>query len=128
MWVIKNGELIHTIDSSRKDFKTTISKEFLTRLQFLANKHNTHVNYIIENGLSHLIKTNNFTYNKENRPKDRIYYKSTYSKEVIKQLKEFAKLHKVFLNDVIESSLEYVVFNELEDIHYKHRIIKGDND
>ncbi len=41
MWKLKNGNLVHTITSSRVEFRTNISKSILESLKRIAEKNNT---------------------------------------------------------------------------------------
>ena len=91
MWKLVNGRLIQTIDNTRVKFRTNISKSILDQLNILAKENDTYVNYLIENGLQTVLAQEVITYNKESRPKDRIQYKTTYDKELLDQVKEFAK-------------------------------------
>ena len=61
-------------------------------------------------------------YNKETRPKDRVQYKTTYDKELLAKVKEFAKQHDLFMNDVIEYSVSYIDIDKSKDRDYKNRI------
>jgi hydroxymethylpyrimidine pyrophosphatase-like HAD family hydrolase len=61
-------------------------------------------------------------FNKENRPKDRIQYKTTYDKELLEQVKQFAKDHELYINDVIEYSIKFIDLNKVKDQSYRNRI------
>ena len=50
----KDG-IIQVTDESRVKFRTNISKEILDQLQDLADQYDSHVNYLIENGLERLL-------------------------------------------------------------------------
>lgn len=122
MWKNSNGKLIHMTDESRVKFRTNISKALLDQLYELASQHNTHVNYLLENGIQNVLKQNVIHYNKKLRPKDRVQYKTTYDKDLLEQLKQFAKDHNVFINDVIEYSVNFIDFTTIKRANYKHRI------
>ena len=62
------------------------------------------------------------TFNKESRPKDRVQYKTTYDKELLENVKEFAKNHHLFINDVIEYSVNFINLNHIKSNNYKHRV------
>ena len=81
-----------------------------------------HVNYLIETGLQTVLSQGVITYNKESRPKDRVQYKTTYDKELLDQVKEFAKNHDLFINDVIEYSVKFIDIENIKNSSYKHRI------
>ena len=51
MWKLVNGKLIQTTDNTRVKFRTNVSKSILDQLNILAIENDTHVNYLIENGL-----------------------------------------------------------------------------
>ena len=125
MWKNVNGKLIQTTDTSRVKFRTNISKALLTQLSQLAEKHDTYVNYLLETGLEKLLSEGVITFNKETRPKDRIQYKTTYDKDLLDAVKEFAKEHKLFINDVIEYSVNLIDIDKSKDKYYKNRIEKG---
>lgn len=122
MWKLVNGSLVPTTDDSRVKFRTNVSKAILDQLDSLAIKHNTHVNYLIESGLRSVLSQGVITYNKETRPKDRIQYKTTYDKELLDAVKEFAKNHQLFINDVIEYSVNFIDIENIKNRGYKFRI------
>ena len=121
MWKSVNGSLVHTTDVSRVKFRTNISKAILEELSNLAAEHNTHVNYLIETGLEEVLSKGVITYNKALRPKDRTQYKTTYDKDLLENVKEFAKEHKLKINDVIEYSVEFVNIDKSKKRDHKHR-------
>lgn len=122
MWKLVNGKLIQITDDSRVKFRTNISKSILDQLSTLAEENDTHVNYLIENGLQTVLAQGVITFNKETRPKDRVQYKTTYDKDLLNSLKEFAKKHHLFINDVIEYSVKFINMEEVKNSSYKHRI------
>jgi len=122
MWKLINGRLIHTTDDSRVKFRTNISKSIIEPLQAIAVQNNTHVNYLIETGLKKVLSEGVITFNKDTRPKDRIQFKTTYDKELLEALKEFAKQHGLFINDVIEYSVQFINVNESKTIDYRYRV------
>lgn len=122
MWIKANGKLIQKTDESRIKFRTNISKALLDELTVLAEEYDTHVNYMLENGLEHVLSQGIITFNKKLRPKDRIQYKTTYDKELLEKVKAFAKKHKLFINDVIEYSVAFIDYEQLKNSSYKHRV------
>lgn len=122
MWKSGNGRLIHTTDESRVKFRTNISKALLEQLKTVAEEKNTHVNYLIETGLQNVLSEGIILYNKESRPKDRVQYKTTYDKELLESVKEFAKNHNLFINDVIEYSVKFINIENSKSKSYKHRV------
>jgi hypothetical protein len=122
MWKINNDRLINVKDESRIKFRTNISNSLLHSLNELANNHNTYVNYLLETGLKNLLHEGTIIFNKENRPKDRVQYKTTYDKELLEQVKQFAKDHELYINDVIEYSIKFIDLNKVKDQTYRNRI------
>jgi hypothetical protein len=122
MWKNVNGRLIQITDVTRIKFRTNISKSILNQLNNLANENNTHVNYLIESGLKKVLSQDVITFNKDSRPKDRIQYKTTYDKELLVNVKEFAKNHNLFINDVIEYSVNYIDMEQVKNSSHKHRV------
>lgn len=122
MWIKKGGKLVHVTDESRVKFRTNISKSLLDELTVLAKEHRTYVNYLLENGIENLLDENEIAYDKKSRPKDRVQYKTTYDKELLEDLKEFAKEHRLYINDVIEYSVQFIDFSTIKKASYKHRI------
>ncbi|MFC7687031.1 rRNA methyltransferase [Ureibacillus sp. GCM10028918] len=122
MWKLVNGRLIQTIDDSRAEYKTRISKTLLTELKHLANEHNTHVGYLLENGFIKILEENYINYDKKNRPKDRVEFRTTCNKETLECLRIFAKENKLNLNDVIESSIALINIDEVKDGKWRYRI------
>lgn len=124
MWKLINGQLYQTVDTTRVKFRTNISQALLDQLDVTAREHNTHINYLIENGLLNVIQDGSITFNKANRPKDRVQFKTTYDQELLEALKAFAKRHKLFMNDVIEYSVGMIDATDLKDVNYRYRIEK----
>ncbi|MFC5463582.1 rRNA methyltransferase [Lederbergia graminis] len=122
MWKMSNGRLIQVTDSSRIKFRTNISKSLLHQLTEIAEKYNTHVNYLLESGLENLLKHGIITFNKKNRPKDRVQYKTTYDKELLESIKKFAEENDLFINDVIEYSTQFIDYNNVKDSDYRYRV------
>lgn len=122
MWKLVNGSLIQTVDNTRVDFRTNISKSLLNNLKNIADKHNTHINYLLENGLVNVLAQGIITFDKNTRPKDRVQYKTTYDKELLDEVKEFAKKHKLFINDVIEYSIKYIDLENVKNKDYRYRV------
>ncbi|MFD2682293.1 rRNA methyltransferase [Bacillus seohaeanensis] len=122
MWKLVNGRLIQTTDVSRVKFRTNISKSLLDQLNTIAVENDTHVNYLLESGLQTVLSQGVITFNKDSRPKDRIQYKTTYDKELLNEVKAFAKNHHLYINDVIEYSVQFIDFDNIKNISYKHRV------
>lgn len=122
MWKKSNGRLICVTDSTRVAFRTSISKSCLDQLDKLANENNTFVNYLLESGLKVVLKQGMITFNKETRPKDRVHYKTTYDKELLANVKQFAKDHGVYINDVIEYSVKFINLEQIKKSAYRNRI------
>ena len=124
MWKNVNGELIHVTDTSRVKFRTNISRAVLEKLGALAEENHTYANYMLETGLQNLLADGSINYNKKTRPKDRVQYKTTYDKELLAAVKKFAADHDLFINDVIEYSINFIDLKNCKDKNYKHRIEK----
>lgn len=122
MWKLVNGKLIQTTDHTRVKFRTNISKSIIDQLNTLAAEYNTYPNYLMESGLQTVLDQGVITYNKDLRPKDRIQFKTTYDKELLSMIKEFAKTHDLFVNDVLEYSINFIDFDNLKKIGHKHRM------
>ncbi|MBB4826008.1 hypothetical protein HNO89_003245 [Sporosarcina luteola] len=121
MWKLVDGKLVQTSDNTRVAFRTNISESLLHNLAEEAEKHNTHLNYMIENGLMNLFKEGSINYNKKLRPKDRIQYKTTYDKELLKDTKRIAKENKLNINDLIELSTQFIQIEECKKRNYRYR-------
>ncbi len=122
MWKKENGRLVQKTDESRVKFRTNVSQSILDKLNILADENDTHVNYLIESGLQNVLTQGVITFNKESRPKDRVQYKTTYDKELLENVKEFAKNHQLFINDLIEYSVNFINLNQIKSNSYKHRV------
>lgn len=118
-----NDGIIQVTDETRVKFRTNISKAILDQLQELASQHDSHVNYLIENGLERLLAQGVITYNKETRPKDRVQYKTSYDKKLLESVKKFAKDHHLFINDVIEHSVQFIDFENVKSKGYRNRVV-----
>ena len=122
MWKNINGRLIHSTDETREKFRTSISNELLLKLEHLAEEHDTYVNYLLETGIQKVLEVDFIQYDKSLRPKDRIQYQTTYDKVLLEQLKQFASEHKLFINDVIEYSANYIDPNNVRKREHRNRI------
>jgi hypothetical protein len=122
MWKKTNGRLLSVTDPTRIKFRTTISKSLLEQLDALAKENDTHINYLIENGLQEVLSQSFITFNKELRPKDRIQYKTTYDKNLLENVRQFAKEHNLFINDVIEYSVKYINLESVKNSTYRNRV------
>ena len=122
MWKIHNGKLIQTTDESRIRYKTRMSAAIINSLKQLAVKYDTHIGYLLENGYSNLIESGTIVYDKKNRPKDRIEFRTTCDKELLDSLKEFAKDHSLNLNDVIEASVAYINYEDVKHANWRYRV------
>ena len=80
----------------------------------MAHQLNTYPNYLIKNGLKQLISVESITYSKLKLPNDRIQYKTTYDNELLYSVKIYAMTNKVFINDLIEYSINFININELK--------------
>lgn len=122
MWKLINGKLIQTVDTSRAEYKTRISKSILNKLKEQAKEHKTHVGYLLENGFENILKEGIIQFDKRNRPKDRVEFRTTCDKEILEQLRTFAKENKLNLNDVIEASIPYINLNEVKNEKWRYRV------
>ncbi|MFS0646576.1 rRNA methyltransferase [Siminovitchia sp. 179-K 8D1 HS] len=122
MWKLIDGKLIQLTDKSRVKFRTNISKMILNQLEELAEKHNTHINYLFESGLKTVLSSGGISFNKKTRPKDRVQFKTTYDKDLLDAVKEFAKKNELYINDVIEYSVQFIDLESVKRANYKHRI------
>src|SRR5690606_2552486 len=122
MWKIHNGKLIQTTDESRVRYKTRMSAAIINSLKQLAEKYDTHIGYLLENGYSNLIESGTIVYDKKNRPKDRIEFRTTCDKELLESLKEFAQDHNLNLNDVIEASVAYINYEDVKHANWRYRV------
>lgn len=122
MWKLINGRLIQTTDDSRTRYKTRISAALLEELKELAITHDTHVGYLLENGYLNLLATNNLTYDKKNRPKDRIEFRTTCDEELLEAVRVFAKREQLNVNDVIEASVKYIELDTVKSGHWRYRV------
>lgn len=122
MWRLVNGKMIQTTDETRVKFRTNISREILQQLDELADEYNTYSNYLLENGLKHLITQEVITYDKNLRPKDRVQYKTTYDQELLETVKLKAKELNLFINDLIEHSVDYIDYEDLKTKDHKNRV------
>lgn len=122
MWRLVNGKLIQETDQTRIKFRTNISKEIINKLNRMSEEYDTHINYLIENGLKNLLSTGIVEFSKESRPKDRIQYKTTYDKQLLEDAKQFAKSHQLYMNDIIEYSTKFIDLTNIKDKQYKNRV------
>ena len=122
MWKNINGKLYHITDNSRVKFRTNISKQILDQLSELADRSDTHINYLLENGLENLLKNSLIIYNRETIPKDRVQYKTTYDRELLSNVREFAQQHNIFISDVIEYSVRMIDIDTVKNKNHKHRV------
>ncbi|MFJ7972384.1 rRNA methyltransferase [Psychrobacillus sp. NPDC096389] len=121
MWKLVDGRLIQSKDESRVEFRTNISKQILDSLKKMADANNTHLNYLLESGLKQVLLEEAIVFNKENRPKDRVQYKTTYDHDLLEEVKKLAKQHRLFINDVIEYSVQFIQVTDSKNANYRYR-------
>ena len=122
MWKLVNGKLIQTTDVSRTKFRTNISEAVLEALKVMATENKSHVNYLIENGLKNVLTLEAISFNKDSRPKDRIQFKTTYDSELLNSVKLFAKQQNLFINDVIEYSVQFIDNEKVKNRKHRYRV------
>lgn len=125
MWKIVNGNLVQTIDTTRKEYKTRISANLLNELKKMADKNNSHIGYLLENGFKNLLEDGTIIFDKKNRPKDRIEFRTTCDKDILEDIRKFAKSNKLNLNDVIEASVNYIDATNVKSADWRYRIEKS---
>lgn len=116
--------IVPKTDPSRVKFRTNVSKTILNQLYQLAEEHYTHVNYLLENGLSNLLQSGTITFDKKARPKDRVQFKTSYDRNLLAAVRQFADDHHLNINDVIEYSVQFIDFNNIKEKNYRYRIEK----
>lgn len=128
LWKNIDGELVHVTDVSRVKFRTNISKKILEKLGTIAEENNTHINYLLETGLKETLSLGMITIDKKKRPKDRVQYKTTYDKELLEKVRNFAVRNKIYINDVIEYSVRYISIVDSKKQDHKHRIERAESE
>ncbi|WNS77446.1 hypothetical protein RRV45_10815 [Bacillus sp. DTU_2020_1000418_1_SI_GHA_SEK_038] len=130
-WNLSNGKLVHSSKNTRISFRTNISKLILNSLKVKAGEHRTSVNYLLENGLKNLLDQESISINVQSRPKDRVQFKTTYDQMLIMEIKQIAKINKLYVNEIIENSVQFIDWSKLSLIEVKMtndtRILKSDN-
>ena len=109
-------------DETRIRFKTYIAKEMLEMLNEMAENEETHVGYLIENGLKNLVADPNFVFDKSKRIKDKAEFRTTCDKDILNEAKMLAKRQKLNFTDVIQASIQYIRVNEVKSQSWRHRI------
>lgn len=122
MWKLMNGRLLHVTDDTRCRYKTRISRALVEKLKALAEEHETHVGYLLENGYSNLLAAGTITYDKKSRPKDRIEFRTTCDRELLEEVRLFAKQHHLNLNDVMEASVSYIQIADVKAGDWRYRV------
>ncbi|SUJ05408.1 Uncharacterised protein [Sporosarcina pasteurii] len=67
-----------------------------------------HFNHLIEIGLNNLLAHNESLFKRRTKLDDQVQFKSTYDDKLLQNVKLYAKTHRVFINDVIEWSIEFI--------------------
>lgn len=122
MWKNIDGKLVNVTDQNRVKFRTNISKKILTKLRQLAEENNTFANYLLETGLEETLTLQTITIDKKKRPKDRVQYKTTYDRELLEKVRTFALKNNIYVNDVIEYSVQFISIEDSKKQSHKHRI------
>ena len=122
MWKNIKGKLVPVTDETRVRFKTYIAKELLETLDGLAQQEETHVGYLIENGLKNLIADPGFVFDKSKRLRGKTEFRTTCDEEILRQAKELAKRQKLNFTDVIQESIQYIDTNEVKGRNWRYRI------
>ena len=122
MWINEGGSLRQMSDETRVKFRTSLSAKIIEDLKKLADEHGTFVNYLLEDGLVVLLQENFISFDKKKRPKDRVQYKTTYDRALLEKVRTFAKENDLFINDVIEYSVQFIDGNRAKNGEYRYRI------
>lgn len=121
MWKNESGRLIHMTDYTRMEYKTRISAALIVELKEMATENNSHIAYLLENGYENILKEGTIVFDKKKRPKDRVDFLTTCNKELLQQLKLFAKEQKLNLNDVIEGSTAFIDPGQAKPANWRYR-------
>lgn len=122
MWINENGSLRQISDETRVKFRTSLSREIIEDLKVMADQAGTFVNYLLEDGLKVLLEENFISFDKQTRPKDRVQYKTTYDAMLLEKVRTFAKENQLYINDVIEYSVQFIDAERAKDGEYRYRI------
>lgn len=107
-WTQKDEKLKHINSGSRIAFRTNISVRTLDCLKVIAKERKIRLNHLIEIGLKNMLAKSELSITLQTRPNDRIQYKTTYDKDLLTEVKKFAKENNLFINDVIEHSIHFI--------------------
>jgi hypothetical protein len=121
MWKLVNGKLVQSVDESRSEYKTRISSALIQQLKLQAEESNTHIGYLLESGFESILNEDTIIFDKKNRPKDRVDFRTTCDKDILNKLKIFAKTNTLNLNDVIEASVNYIDKSKVKNIDWRYR-------
>ncbi|WP_052400815.1 hypothetical protein [Oceanobacillus jeddahense] len=80
----------------------------MNRLKVIAKERKMRLNHLIEIGLKNMLAKSELSITLQTRPNDRIQYKTTYDKDLLTEVKKFAKENNLFINDVIEQSIYFI--------------------
>lgn len=121
MWKLVNGKLVQSVDESRSEYKTRISAVLIQQLKLQAKESNTHIGYLLESGFENILNEDAIIFDKKNRPKDRVDFRTTCDKDILNKLKIFAKKNSLNLNDVIEASVAYIDKSKVKNVDWRYR-------
>ncbi len=121
MWKLINGKLVQSVDESRSEYKTRISAALIQQLKLQAKESNTHIGYLLESGFENILNEDAIIFDKKNRPKDRVDFRTTCDKDILNKLKIFAKKNTLNLNDVIEASVAYIDKSKVKNVDWRYR-------
>ncbi|PZX07503.1 hypothetical protein C7437_101620 [Psychrobacillus insolitus] len=121
MWKLVNGKLVQSVDESRSEYKTRISAVLIQQLKLQAKESNTHIGYLLESGFENILNEDAIIFDKKNRPKDRVDFRTTCDKDILNKLKIFAKKNTLNLNDVIEASVAYIDKSKVKNVDWRYR-------
>ncbi|MFK4997914.1 hypothetical protein ACI2OX_12150 [Bacillus sp. N9] len=110
-WKIIDGKLVLQNLGPKVSFRTNISQTILESLKVKAQEYDTYINHLLENGLMRMLAKSDIKFNEISKPLDRIQYKTTYDKELLAAVKNYAKQHDLFINDIIEYSVQFIDWN-----------------
>lgn len=116
----ENEKLIQARETSRVRYKTRISKELLDKLKQIAKENDTNVGYMLESGFENILKEDYISFNKKNRPKDRVEFGTSCDGELLERLRVFAKKNKLNLNDVVEASSSMIDLSNTKPNNFRY--------
>nr|WP_106778944.1 hypothetical protein [Lysinibacillus timonensis] len=122
MWIKTPNGLVQSVDESRQKLRVRINMNHLNELRDLANRYNTNLSYLIENGLINMFNDTSHEIVGSTRTKGNKEVGLTIDFALIEKMKLIAQEKKVKMTTIISNCIPYIKPEEAKKENYRYRV------